>query len=164
MAEFKTTEEVIDNLQSIIDRLSKLNGYEQSIAAQYEKIDKVTKTLEDKMSKELANIRSYGEQIDKQHKELSKLMETIEDQVSQYSKQIDTFIERSNKLNDFANSFEDYMSSTKKLLKSFEYQVEEAKSIQNQLMMQNMLDIILTKAEKLGLNINVQEQNVEDKK
>ncbi len=84
-----------------------------------------------------------------QAQHLDELASSIDKQIEKYSAQVDAIVEKSSKLSASADAIDRYMGKMDSISQSFEKQVEDAKVIQNQLMIEKM-DILISRAEVLA--------------
>ena len=149
MADSNNTDDTIEQLQTIVDRLSDLNKYNKSIEEHCARLDKVTKTLEQNIREQQSRINEFEKKISKQYDEFTSMADSLEGKIKQYSGLIEKFVERSTVLADSVNTFERYKGAMEAISSAFESQIEEARSIQNKILMEKM-DLLISKAEKLA--------------
>lgn len=156
MNEFKSSDEIIAALKEISDKLSAFQEYEKKINEQCSNFDKQINAIKEQIDKQQSSIAQYEKKIAEQTDSLLSITDSVEGKVKQCSEQIESFIEKSSALIKSADAMEKYIDAMERISHSMEYMVDEAKDIQNKLMMEKM-DILISRAEKLSININQQE-------
>ncbi len=147
MSDFKTTDEVIKQLQAITDRLSDLNEYERTINEQYNRVIDLTNSLEKMIEERQTKITDLEIDISKKIENLSKSISSFDEKLRSQGAQIESFNSKILKMNDYAISFSNYINTLKQTAELIVKHSGEIKEIQNRTTSQK-LDKIISLLEK----------------